>query len=61
MGFCLIPRLEESREMSKYNHSPKVRQTRAWYENVGDGAKLSKEGKNSNDFKPKRKRIRRER
>ena len=36
--------------MSKYNHNRKTRKGRRWFENVGDGAKLSKEGKNPNDF-----------
>lgn len=38
--------------MSKYNRSRKSRKGRRWYENVGDGAKLSKDGNNPND-KPK--------
>jgi hypothetical protein len=37
--------------MSKYSHSKKARRTRKWLKNVGDGAKLSKEGKNPNDAK----------
>lgn len=41
--------------MSKYNRNPKARRGRRWLENVGDGAKLSKDGKNPND-QPKLKR-----
>ena len=35
--------------MSKYNRNAKARRGRVWYQNVGDGAKLSREGKNPND------------
>lgn len=38
--------------MSKYNHNAKARRKRRWLENVGDGAKLSKDNLNPND-KPK--------
>lgn len=37
--------------MSKYNRSKKARKARIWNQNVGDGAKLSKDGKNPNDRK----------
>jgi hypothetical protein len=37
--------------MSKYNRSKKSRRKRIWYQNVGDGARLSKDGKNPNDRK----------
>lgn len=40
--------------MSKYNRSRRVRRSRRWLQNVGDGAKLTKEGNNPND-KPKEK------
>jgi len=39
--------------MSKYNHSKKSRRLRVWFENVGDGGKLSREHKNPNDGKKK--------
>lgn len=35
--------------MSKYNRNGKMRKTRRWLQNVGDGGKLSKEGNNPND------------
>jgi len=41
--------------MSKYNRSRKPRKTRRWLENVGDGGKLTREGKNPND-RPKEER-----
>lgn len=37
--------------MSKYSHTKKARKNRKWKENVGDGGKLSREGKNPNDSK----------
>lgn len=39
----------ENAKMSKYNHSRKARVKRRWYQNVGDGAKLTKAGTNPND------------
>jgi hypothetical protein len=40
--------------MAKYNRNAKARRNRRWLANVGDGAKLTKEGNNPND-KPKEK------
>jgi hypothetical protein len=37
--------------MSKYNHNKKTRRNRKWLANVGDGAKLTREGNNPNDAK----------
>ena len=37
--------------MSKHNHNRRARRTRRWLKNVGDGAKLSREGNNPNDAK----------
>ena len=35
--------------MAKYNHSKKSRKGRRWLQNVGDGAKLTKDNQNPND------------
>ncbi len=35
--------------MSKYNRNAKARKRRRWFVNVGDGGKLSTEGRNPND------------
>jgi hypothetical protein len=40
--------------MSKYNRSKKSRKTRRWLKNVGDGGRLSRDGRNPNDQKPMR-------
>lgn len=35
--------------MSKYSRTKNARKARRWFKNVGDGAKLTKEGTNVND------------
>jgi hypothetical protein len=37
--------------LSKHNKNAKARKQRKWLKNVGDGGRLSKEGKNENDGK----------